>query len=154
MSAGSTATCEIAGGHDHRYSLEGQRGSQLKNPRLARADGLTELGIDLVARAVKARRRIDRVELRMVEDIVRLHAQTDIARGVAAQRNSLDEGHVPVVDARAAEVVRPAVPKCPLRGHRERRGIEPLRKGLRPAVRIHTRNAIRTRQDIRTTNIP
>src|SRR5207244_8976689 len=136
-----------------KYSvLEGQRGSQLKNPRLARADGLTELGIDLVARAVKARRRIDRVELRMVEDVVRLHAQTHTAR--LAQRNFLNEGHVPVVDARAAEAVRPAVPKRPLRGHRERRGIEPLRKGLRPAVRIHTRDAIRTRQDIRTTNIP
>src|SRR2546426_4419123 len=134
--------------------LEGQRGSQLKNPRLTRADGLTELGIDLLARAVKARRRIDCVELRMVEDIVRLHAQTDIARGLAAQRNSLNEGHIPVVDARAAEVVRPAVPKCPLRRHRECRGIEPLPKGLRPAVRIHTRDAIRTRQDIRTTNIP
>src|SRR5213594_5127862 len=87
----------------------------------------------------------------MVEDIVRFHAQTHTAR--LAQRNFLNEGHVPVVDARAAEAVRPAVPKCPLRGHRERRGIEPLRKGLRPAVRIHTRDAIWTRQDIRTTDI-
>src|SRR5438094_5614559 len=138
-----------------KYSvLEGQRGSQLKNPRLARADGLTELRIDLPARAVKARRRIDRVELRMVEDIVGLHAQTDTARVALGQRNSLNEAHVPVVDAGAAEVVRPAVPKCSFRGHREHCGIEPLRKGLRPAVRIHTPDAIRTRQDIRTTNIP
>src|SRR5438094_10389728 len=136
-----------------KYSvLEGQRGSQLKNPRLARADGLTELGIDLLARAVKARRRIDRIELRMVEDVVRLHAQTHPAR--LAQRNFLNEGHVPVVDARAAEVVRPASPKCPLRRHRERRGIEPLLKTLTPAVRIHNRAAIRTRQVIHTTNVP
>src|SRR6266436_7788563 len=79
--------------------LEVKRGPQLKNSRLTRAKGLTELGIDLIAIGVKARCRIDDVELCMVEDVVRLSPDTEAVPLVLAERNILHERQVPVVDA-------------------------------------------------------
>ena len=134
--------------------LEVKRGPQLKDSRLTRAKGLTELGIDLIAVTVKARRRIDEVELRMVEEVECLNPDSETARLGLAQRNSLHECHVHVVDTRTSEVHGPACPKGPFGGHRERRGVEPLRKGLGAAIRIHTRDAVRTRQNIRSADIP
>jgi len=61
----------------------------LKNSRLTRAKGLTELGVDLIAVGVKSRCRIYDVELRMVEHVVPLNPDTEIALLVLAERNSL-----------------------------------------------------------------
>src|SRR6266545_1459487 len=124
----------------------------LHDPRGARARYLAEGGVDLLASCVEARRRVDAVELRVVEHVVHLPAELK-RPAAAAERDPLEERHVRVVHARHPVDVLLAVAPVPPRRASEDARVEPAREAWirdRRIPRDHDARAVSPSRQVRS----
>src|ERR1700737_2235092 len=101
--------------------LDPQR--ELQNARVASSGDLTEGLVHLVALHVELRARVHKLELRVVEYVVRLGSELNVQ---PVDREVLEERHVPVVDARAPRDYGSGVAVGTLRRPGEGCRIEPV----------------------------
>src|SRR5262245_853096 len=121
-------------------SLEAEARRAHQDARVARGRGLAEGRVHLVPRRVEARRRVDRAELRVVQDVVALEPQLQPALAGRTHREVLEYGQVPVVDPGQAEDVAGRVPVLASHGARERADVQPVPGRVRcraPVARRH-----------------